>query len=210
MVIRITENQVKILTEEVNMAGLVQLIESTDPNNIHLAFQIAKSQGSRFEANFMKWIEIEYGDLMRLFHFKGVNSLEEKIIHMFNETNLRYTNQGLSKIPEDIDKLINLEILNMSDNSLKGLPESLGSLPRLKTLKISGNKIQTLPSNMKNNKNLQYLYLNNNSFNSLPRWVASLPLHYIDISGNPISKETVNKIKAALPHTYIKDELSEN
>ena len=79
-------------------------------------------------------------------------------------------------------RLMPLTDLDVSYNNMTGMPAEIGQLNKLVTLNYSYNKITGLPNELANLKN------NLKTFN---------------LTGNPLSQSTVDKLKTELPNTTI-------
>ena len=80
-----------------------------------------------------------------------------------NCTALDLSSKGLSSVPADVMKMNSLEDLNLASNSLTSLPANISDLSNLRRLDLSNNHISELPST-----------------------ILSVPLSYLNLSGNPI------------------------
>lgn len=79
-------------------------------------------------------------------------------------------------------RMMPLIALDVSYNNMTGMPAEIGQLNKLQTLNYSYNKLTSLPNELSNLKN------NLKEFN---------------LTGNPISQDTLNKLKSELPNTTI-------
>jgi Leucine-rich repeat (LRR) protein len=75
-----------------------------------------------------------------------------------------------------------LVTLDVSYNNMTGVPAEIGQLNKLETLNYSYNKLTGLPNELANLKN---------------------NLKTFDLTGNPISQDTLSKLKSQLPNTTI-------
>ena len=93
-----------------------------------------------------------------------------------------------SKLWEFSDEI---EALNINYNKLTTLPARLFQLPNLKKLYLDGNRIEELPEFVDNPSPITHLSIANNKLKKLPKWLADLPLIYLDFSSNELTKDSV-------------------
>lgn len=86
----------------------------------------------------------------------------------------------------------------------RSLTEALKEPEKVCYLDLSNNNLTELPPQVLQFNNLHSLYLNNNKLKTLPEGIKSLKqLKLIDLTGNPIRLEEVEKIRELLPNTDV-------
>jgi len=165
-----------------NLRKIKSLIETTEEENIELAFQIGEGMESYIpNFNFESFIVREYGDLLNMIPESKFEPTAYDLTDFLGIEHLDLNHKKLGKIPNNIGIMKNLTILKLGDNNLTAVPESIGSLENLESLVLSSNKIQFIPNSFANLKNLEELKL----------------------AFNPISFDKKSKIKGMLPYTKI-------
>lgn len=204
----------KILKEEVlsseEVENLKRLINSGDPINVEMAFNIASGHPD-IEMEILKhWLSLlvdieDLDDLQKL-------SLEDYNLKFLPEsigslTNLKELNLGYNKftsLPESFGKLTSLEELWVYQNNLTSLPEWIGGLTGLKKLSFSHNQLTTISDSIGSLTNLKELHLHVNQLTVLPDSIGSLTsLKRLSLYGNPLPSEEKEKIEGMLPNCDI-------
>lgn len=89
-------------------------------------------------------------------------------------------------------------------NSYRNLQEALKNPSQVCDLDLSQQNLTELPKEVLQFSNLRSLYLNFNKLTHLSSDLTKLKnLQLIDLTGNPISAEEVNRIRSLLPKTNI-------
>jgi Leucine-rich repeat (LRR) protein len=121
-----------------------------------------------------------------------IMSVPSQIKKLKNLSRLNMSNCGITDITNEIGSLKNLTYLELSFNELTSLPAEIGEMEKLREMYLGGNQLKDLPVEIKNlDETLQILSLSQAKSSSE------------EYSGNPISKETVDKIQQWLPDTKI-------
>lgn len=117
------------------------------------------------------------------FSNRDLDTLNTSVLDNSAAIELNVSNNYLTgALPAEINKLKNLKVLNASNNRLTGIPAEIGQLTKLETLNFSNNSISTIPNEL---ANLKY------------------NLKTLNLSRNPVSSETQEKLKQMLPLTNI-------
>lgn len=174
--------------------------------------------------NDLKHIPESIGELVHLeeLDLSGnyIETLPSSIGNLKQLKILRLNENSLTSLPESIGELSNLEELWLFDNQLKTLPESIERLSSLYELRLERNQISKLPESIGGLSQVAYLDLNNNQLENFPNSASQLNLFFLNvannklaslsalegikasehladliISGNPIPKDDVDKIK---------------
>ncbi|MEI7632369.1 MAG: hypothetical protein WCJ60_03530 [bacterium] len=139
------------------------------------------------------------------------------------------SNKGLTKVTSDIYGKTNTVVLILSNNSLKTLPSEMGKMTKVTNFKIdhnilegsligeirqmsqltnldvSYNNMTGMPAEIGQLSKLVTLNYSYNKIDGLPNELANLKnnLKEFNLTGNPLSQDTINKLKASLPNTNI-------
>ncbi|MDX2301497.1 MAG: leucine-rich repeat domain-containing protein [Microscillaceae bacterium] len=204
---------------------LKKLLQTNDPANAELAFQIMKSDGVPDDL-YWESINTQEKILLCLKHqfqypLKQVKRLElatyeqpiQDFIHhlalLENLECLDLARKELFTLPTSIFQLKKLRILNLRANQLRALPPDIKELQSLRHLNLSGNFLESLPQELGELAFLEFLTLTSNQINYLPESMAKLiQLRKLVLWGNPLSKFEIEKIKSLLPHTKVELEVN--
>jgi hypothetical protein len=182
----LNENQYRLLFESDDfskeLGNIKRLIETTEEENIELAFRLGEGMESYIpNFNFKNFIMQEYGSLLNLIPESKFEPTAYDLEDFLGMEHLDLNHKKLGKIPENIGIMKHLTILKLGDNNLTKVPESISKLTNLESLVLSSNKIQSLPDSFANLENLEELKL----------------------AFNPISFAEKDKIKKMLPYAKI-------
>lgn len=103
-------------------------------------------------------------------------------------------------------KMTNLISLRLDYNLLEGaLIGEIRQMSKLETIDTSYIQMTGVPAEIGQLKNLRSLNLSNNLIMNLPNELANIKanLKDLDLSGNPLSQEEINRLKQWLPNTNI-------
>lgn len=115
---------------------------------------------------------------------------------------LNLSNNQLSVLPSTLRYCKNLEELHLSGNALEKLP-AFTSLKKLKVLDVSHNSLTEIPK-LSRLRYLEALNLSHNELEEVPRSLYNLKaIKELDISGNNIPEQELQKLRDALPNTQI-------
>jgi Leucine-rich repeat (LRR) protein len=100
---------------------------------------------------------------------------------------------------------INLHQLYLSNNNFQEIPYEVSELEQLEVLDLSYNKINTIFPEIEYLKNLKVLFLAHNNISVIPTELATLTeLTQIDLTGNPLTKATIDQLKIYFPKASLK------
>lgn len=189
---------------------ILELIHSGEKENIHLAFEIAKSQriclqeslgGYRNILSMNQKDEVNYyvsaQDLVNLFSTDSITLFFDiefaqtpKELQYLSHIKTLYLYGGLdTALPDFIFYFSQLEDLIISSCKLEFIPTQIRTLQKLKRLTLSHCDIQSLNKELFELKELYYLDLKYNSLISLPEEIEQLQdLMFLDLCGNPLMK----------------------
>jgi len=136
---------------------------------------------------------------------KGLMKVTFEIYSKKDTTDLILSNNNIQTLPSEMGKMTNLVKFKIDHNILKGsLIGEIRQMPKLKQLDVSYNKMTGMPAEIGQLSNLEILNYSYNNIDSLPNELINLKnLKEFNLTGNPLSKETINKLKAELPNTNI-------
>ncbi len=136
---------------------------------------------------------------------KGLTKVGADIYGKTNTTTLILSNNSIATLPTEMGKMTKLEVFKIDHNRLDGsLIGEIRMMP-LKTLDVSYNNMTGMPAEIGQLNKLQTLNYSYNKISGLPNELANLKnsLKELDLTGNPLSQDTINKVKAELPQTTI-------
>jgi len=112
----------------------------------------------------------------------------------------------IREIPAGIAKMDQLTRLSLNNNSISDIPEQLFSLKNLSVLGLAGNNLIRISGSIGNLVNLEKLDLADNFLTDLPAEITLLSgsLIELNIRGNQITPEKVERLAEALPKTRIR------
>lgn len=136
---------------------------------------------------------------------KGLTKVGPDIYEKPGVTQLILSDNNLETLPSEMGKMTSLEILKLDHNRLEGsLIGELRKMP-LVELDVSYNNLTGVPAEIGQLNKLQKLNYGYNHVTGLPNELANLKntLKEFNLKGNPISQETLSKLKTQLPNTNI-------
>lgn len=136
---------------------------------------------------------------------KGLAKVGADIYGQKSITELILSNNNLKSLPSEMGKMTKLEILKLDHNLLEGsLIGEIRMMP-LTHLDVSYNNMTGVPAEIGQVNKLQTLNYSYNKITELPNELANLKntLKELNLTGNPLTQDTINKIKASLPNTKI-------
>lgn len=180
----------------------------------------------------LKEIPTSIGKLTNLINLdlssNGLSVLPQDISNLQSLTTLNLPNNNLTSLSEALGKLKKLKSINLQNNQFTTIPAVLTTITSLEEINLNHNKISLIPTEIGKMKNLKKIYLSNwptyskycggavcrrdieyfintgNTISDIPDSMSQLLLlRELDITNNPISAETKNKIKKLLPLTEV-------
>ncbi len=136
---------------------------------------------------------------------KGLTVVGSDIYNKTNTTVLILSNNNIQTLPSEMGRMTKLEEFKIDHNRLDGsLIGEIRKMP-LKTLDVSYNNMTGMPAEIGQLNKLETLNYSYNKITGLPNELANLKnnLKEFNLTGNPLSQSTLDKIKAALPNTNI-------
>jgi Leucine-rich repeat (LRR) protein len=136
---------------------------------------------------------------------KGLTSVGPDIYNKTSTTTLILSNNNIQTLPSEMGKMTRLEVFKIDHNRLDGsLIGEIRKMP-LKSLDVSYNNMTGMPAEIGQLNKLETLNYSYNKITGLPNELANLKntLKEFNLTGNPLSQDTLNKLKAQLPNTNI-------
>lgn len=136
---------------------------------------------------------------------KGLTKVGPDIYNQTNTTTLLLSNNNIQTLPSEMGKMTKLEVFKIDHNRLDGsLIGEIRKMP-LTNLDVSYNNMTGVPAEIGQLNKLQTLNYSYNHITGLPNELANLKntLKEFNLTGNPISPDTLSKLKAQLPNTTI-------
>ena len=137
---------------------------------------------------------------------KGITQVTSAIYGKTNTTDLILSNNNIRTLPSQMGQMTDLVIFKIDHNVLDGsLIGEIRQMSKLQTLDVSYNNMTGMPAEIGQLSNLQTLNYSYNKITGLPNELANLKnnLKTFNLTGNPLSQDTINKLKAELPNTTI-------
>lgn len=136
---------------------------------------------------------------------QGLTAVGPDIYNKTNTTTLILSNNNIQTLPSEMGKMTKLEVFKIDHNRLDGsLIGEIRKMP-LTTLDVSYNNMTGVPAEIGQLNKLQTLNYSYNKITGLPNELANLKnsLKEFNLTGNPLSQDALNKLKAQLPNTLI-------
>lgn len=136
---------------------------------------------------------------------KGITEVGPEIYDKTDTVVLILSNNNLRSLKSEMGRMTKLEVLKLDHNLLEGaLVAEIRKMP-LKELDASNNNLTGVPAELGQMIKLEVLDFSNNKITGIPNELAKLKntLKTFKLSGNPISQETIQKLRADLPNTNI-------
>lgn len=136
---------------------------------------------------------------------KGLTVVGSDVYSKTNTTVLILSNNNIQTLPSEMGRMTKLEEFKIDHNRLDGsLIGEIRKMP-LKTLDVSYNNMTGMPAEIGQLNKLETLNYSYNKITGLPNELGNLKnnLKEFNLTGNPLSQSTLDKIKAALPNTNI-------
>lgn len=136
---------------------------------------------------------------------KGLTKVGPDIYEKTNTTVLILSNNQLTSLPSEMGKMTKLEVLKLNNNILEGSLIAEIRKMSLVELDVSNNNMTGVPAEIGQLSKLQTLNYSNNKITDFPNEIANLKnsLKVLNVSGNPLTQDTINKLKSSLPNTTI-------
>lgn len=136
----------------------------------------------------------------------GLTSVTADIYNQTATTTLLLSNNSIKSLPSEMGKMTKLEVFKIDHNILEGsLIGEIRQMSQLRVLDVSNNKMTSMPAEIGQLSNLESLDYSYNKIDGLPNEISNLKstLKELNLTGNPLSQDKINKLKADLPSTNI-------
>ncbi len=137
---------------------------------------------------------------------QGLTKVTSDIYGKTGTTDLILSFNSIKTLPSEMGKMTNLVIFKIDHNILEGsLIGEVRQMSKLKQLDVSYNNMTGMPAEIGQLSNLEILNYSYNNIDGLPNELANLRnnLKEFNLTGNPLSQDKINKLKADLPNTNI-------
>lgn len=130
--------------------------------------------------------------------------IEEALNNAATITELHLYNRGIDTLDSRVVELKNLKTLNLGKNNFESIPEEVFKLKNLTFLQVYKNQLRTIPTGITKLNYLQILTLSDNYIETFPEELSLMrQLRVIDVTGNPLKKGEMEKIKTLLPNCQV-------
>lgn len=137
---------------------------------------------------------------------KGLTSAGPDIYGKTDTTDLILSNNSIKTLPSQMGKMTRVVVFKIDHNLLEGsLIGEIRQMSGLKTLDVSYNNMTGMPAEIGQLTKLETLNYSYNNIDGLPNELANLKnnLKEFNLTGNPLSQDKINKLRASLPATNI-------
>lgn len=137
---------------------------------------------------------------------KGLSEVSSDIYSRTETTELILSSNSIRTLPSEMGKMTDLIIFKIDHNILDGsLIGEIRQMSKLKTLVVSYNNMTGMPAEIGQLNNLETLDYSYNKIEGLPNELANLKnnLKELNLTGNPLTQDKINKLKSDLPNTNI-------
>lgn len=137
---------------------------------------------------------------------KNLTKVTSDIYGKTDVTDLILSNNNIKSLPSEMGKMTKVILFKIDHNILEGsLIGEIRQMSNLKTLDVSHNNMTGVPAEIGQLSKLETLNYSYNNITGLPNELTNLKnsLKNFDLTGNPLSTETINKLKTDLPNTNI-------
>lgn len=136
---------------------------------------------------------------------QGLTTVGSEIYNKTNTTELILSNNNIRTLPSEMGKMEKLAVFRIDHNALEGsLIGEIRKMP-LVILDVSYNKMTGMPAEIGQLNKLESLNYSYNNITGLPNELENLKstLKEFNLTGNPLSPDTLEKLKEMLPNTKI-------
>ena len=137
---------------------------------------------------------------------KGLTTVTSDIYNKTATTTLLLSYNSIQTLPGQMGKLTKLTKFKVDHNQLKGnLIGEVHYMTQLQTLDLSYNNMTGIPAEIGQLYSLQTLDYSHNQITGLPDELTNLKnnLKTFNLTNNPLSQSTINKLKYELPNTNV-------
>ena len=137
---------------------------------------------------------------------QGLTKVSSDIYGKTATTQLILSNNSIKTLPGEMGKMTQVVIFKIDHNILEGsLIGEIRQMSQLQTFDVSYNKMTGVPAEIGQLSKLETLNYSYNTITGLPNELSNLKnnLKEFNLTGNPLSQDQINKLKASLPNTTI-------
>ena len=160
----------------------------------NLSFRVSLEEFKSAGMKSVDYLNLDYNALTNVDGVVGFTALKW----------LRLNSNRLSGLP-DISGLSDLRKIYLRNNRFASVPEILKKLPRLTDIDLSGNRqLREVPQWLAERPGLEHLSFSSTSLTRLPDDISAWKsLKTLQLGDLPLSKEEMERIRAALPDTAV-------
>lgn len=124
------------------------------------------------------------------------------LLTVMRELNL--SNNQLTEFPIWISYMKQLERLNLRGNQIPAITGYVGNIPSVRVFDASDNRIDSIAPQIGYLSRLEQFDLRNNQLTALPDHMSLLKsLREVNLGGNPLAEEALNRLKAQVPQATV-------
>jgi Leucine-rich repeat (LRR) protein len=136
---------------------------------------------------------------------KGLTSVGADIYDQTSAVELILSNNQITSLPSEMGKMTKLQVLRLDNNQLEGSLIAEIRKMSLVLLDASNNRLTGVPAEIGQLNQLETLNFDGNNITEFPNEIANISgnLKELNVHGNPLTSETIQKLKDSLPNTNI-------
>jgi Leucine-rich repeat (LRR) protein len=137
---------------------------------------------------------------------QGITVVGPSIYDQTSATTLILSNNNIKTLPSQMGRMTKVQVFKIDHNLLDGsLIAEIRQMPQLTLLDVSYNNMTGMPAEIGQLSKLVTLNYSYNQITGLPNQLANLRnnLREFDLTGNPLSQNAIDELRAALPNTNI-------
>lgn len=169
---------------------------------VYLGFNLGKNNTTNTNNNSASSADAKVLDLSNT----GLTSVGANIYDQTSVTDLILSNNSIQTLPSQMGRMTNVVIFRIDHNQLGGsLIGEIRQMSKLRILDVSYNNMTGMPAEIGQLSKLETLNYSYNNIDSLPNELANLKnnLREFNLTGNPVSQDKINVLKAELPNTNV-------
>ena len=137
---------------------------------------------------------------------KGLTRIDASIYDKTDTTELVLSHNQLRSLPSEMGRMNRLIVVKVDNNTLEGnLIGEIRQMSQLRILDVSHNQMTGMPAEIGQLHSLETLNYSHNRVTGLPNELSKLSktLKQLDLTGNSLSPDQIDKLRTELPHTTI-------
>ncbi len=186
----------KIMTKE--FKNLFDLLISSNPDNVYLAFALAQN----FKEEFEKYVKYSLEDYEELYRFLQPKAPLKGLLTGIKEVSFYISQKKTTYLPKSIKILKRVKRVDLISQEIKELPAEIGEMNNLQELILDNNPFKKFPKEIEKLEKLETIWLVDTNLESFPQELANIKnLKYLSFSGNDINRfeDEIKELKEKKP-----------